>query len=154
MALGGFVQKSTRDLGYFVEFDPSLPEFLVSDRTRLRQVLGNLMDNAVRFTQSGSVILRIRPGLIDGAAAISFEVEDTGVGIANPDHDVIFEQFRQVDGGIKREVGGSGLGLAISKRFVNLLNGEITVSSKLGKGTTFRVVLGLDQIIEERKTAA
>ena len=113
-----------------------LPEDLpavYADRTRIRQVLINLMSNAARFTDEGGVTIS---AAVDGGD-VRVSVADTGIGIATEDLSKVFEEFRQLDGSIRRRVGGSGLGLAVSKQFVELHGGSIWVESQVGTGTVF-----------------
>jgi len=111
---------------------------VVNDSTRLRQVLVNLLSNAIKFTESGSVEVRVSE-LSPMQMAIS--VKDTGIGIAESDINHIFEEFRQVDQTTTRKYAGTGLGLAITKSLVQMMKGTITVESKPGQGSTFRVEL-------------
>ncbi|APA67924.1 sensor histidine kinase [Janthinobacterium sp. 1_2014MBL_MicDiv] len=115
----------------------AVPQAAVLDATRLRQVLLNLMSNAVKFAGGGSVTLRVRGERLDGDAwRLSFAVSDTGVGIALDDQQRIFEPFVQADSAGAKD--GTGLGLAISREFVQLMQGELTVESVPGQGATFR----------------
>jgi signal transduction histidine kinase len=116
--------------------DGDLPP-LYTDQDRLKQILMNLLSNAIRFTEAGTVAIRARR---DGSH-IAIAVEDTGVGIPADALDLIFEEFRQVDSSPTRKHGGTGLGLAISRRFARLLGGEVSVTSTLGVGSTFTVTL-------------
>ena len=116
--------------------EPSVPP-LLTDRNKLRQVLVNLLSNAIKFTPSGEVRLTARS--YDGR--LELRVTDTGVGIAKEDQEIIFEEFRQLDGTSTRKVGGTGLGLAISKKLVDLLGGTIALESEPGQGSTFIVNL-------------
>jgi signal transduction histidine kinase/DNA-binding NarL/FixJ family response regulator len=124
-------------------FDPALPDHVVGDPGRLRQVLLNLLNNAVKFTPAGSVTLTVqREGTgtaPDGSPGdvIRFAVTDTGIGIAPAQQDRLFKRFSQVDGSISRRFGGTGLGLAISRHLVTLMGGEIGVESREGQGSTF-----------------
>ncbi len=132
-----------RGLWLTVDVDPDLPE-LLADRTRIRQVLLNLLNNALRFTDSGGITVRATADA--GAAAsdnrlapsVIFSVSDTGAGIAEADLERIFEPFTQLDSSPSRKHGGSGLGLTISKRFVELHGGRMWVESKVGQGSVFR----------------
>ena len=109
-----------------------------SDRTRVRQILVNLLNNAGKFTQNGTVTLRARP---DGEAWADFEVADTGLGMAPDQVSRLFQPFMQADASLTRRAGGAGLGLAISSKFCELLRGEIGAESTLGQGSRFRVRL-------------
>ena len=119
------------------------PVTLNSDPQRLRQILTNLLINAKKFTQDGSITLRTRADLLGKMPAVRFEVIDTGIGIAAEHHETIFEVFRQADSSTSRKYGGSGLGLAICKRLTRRLGGRIWVESAPSKGSTFVIVLPL-----------
>jgi signal transduction histidine kinase len=127
------------------EFDAALPARVNGDPTRLRQILTNLLDNAIKFTErGGQVLLRAQ---YDGANAtlhrVSFEVHDNGIGISETAQHRLFEPFTQADESTTRRFGGSGLGLAITKELVALMGGQLSVTSKQGTGSTFRVELEL-----------
>jgi CheY-like chemotaxis protein/CHASE3 domain sensor protein len=130
-----------------VQLAPELPATVYTDRHRLEQILRNLMANAVKFTEHGSVALRVAA---QGPERVAFEVRDSGIGIDTSQHDLIFEAFRQADGTASRKYGGTGLGLSISRDLARLLGGDIAVQSTPGQGSTFTVVLPL----EYRKTQA
>ena len=121
--------------------DPALPAWRHGDATRLRQILLNLLGNAVKFTLVGEVVLRVTPGA--GAGAIHIGVVDTGIGIGEASLAQVFEPFRQADDASNRRFGGSGLGLAICKQLVEVMGGRIGVRSELGKGSRFEVELPL-----------
>ncbi|MEW6220551.1 MAG: response regulator [Thermodesulfobacteriota bacterium] len=118
---------------------------MVSDERKLGQILTNLMGNAIKFTEQGTVTLEVRLADREGCAEIQFVVEDTGIGIA-PEHlAIIFEPFRQIDGSASRKYSGSGLGLSICKRLTTLLGGELAVQSTLGQGSRFTLALPRDR---------
>ncbi len=125
-----------KGLAIDVDVAADLPE-VFCDRTRIRQVLLNLVSNAARFTEEGGI--SIAATAEDGRVAVA--VTDTGPGIAPADHERIFEPFRQVDGTIRRGFGGTGLGLSISRRFVEMHDGRMWVESALGRGSTFHFTL-------------
>ncbi len=128
----------TKALDIEVEVGERLPAFLIGDEARLRQVLLNLLNNAVKFTSRGRVALRVMA--LDGPpadATVRFEVLDSGIGIPADKHHRLFERFSQVDSSVARRFGGSGLGLAICKRLVDLMGGTIGLSSREGIGSTF-----------------
>jgi signal transduction histidine kinase/CheY-like chemotaxis protein len=121
-----------RGLALHTEIEPDLPRLWV-DPTRIRQVLFNLLNNAVRFTDEGEVTVSV----CQHGGEVVFAVADTGVGIASEDISRVFEEFQQVDGSTRRRQGGAGLGLAISRRFVELHAGCMWVESRVGQGSTF-----------------
>ncbi|MEU4130519.1 HAMP domain-containing protein, partial [Streptomyces wuyuanensis] len=138
-----------KSLDFTITTAPGVPADLVTDDSRLRQVLRNLISNAVKFTERGSVELRIEPAseaeLPDsvhrGGAVVAFRVEDTGIGIAEQQLEVIFGAFQQADGTTSRKYGGTGLGLSISREIAHLLGGAVTAESTLGQGSTFTLYL-------------
>lgn len=128
------------------EIDPGLPNTVLGDETRLRQVVLNLLNNAVKFTSEGSVTLRVaHEGSCEAGECIRFEVADTGIGIAAERQDRVFRRFSQVSPSIQHEYGGTGLGLAICKRLVGLMGGEIGLESEEGSGSTFWVSVSLPE---------
>jgi PAS domain S-box-containing protein len=127
-----------KQLTLVCEIAPNVPTDLVGDPTRLRQVLLNLLGNAIKFTQSGEVSLRVELNADpSNPTALRFIVSDTGIGISGEKLDQIFERFTQADSSTTRRFGGSGLGLTISKRLVELMGGHIWVKSEVGKGSVF-----------------
>ncbi len=131
-----------------IEFPTPIPETLMSDPTRLRQILMNLLGNASKFTERGKIRLVARL-LEDGAdGKLQLEVVDSGIGIAQEDLSRLFRPFEQADGSTTRRYGGTGLGLSICHRLVTLLGGSIEAHSELGRGSCFRVILPLPQLTE------
>jgi len=122
-----------------VIYDPSIPDILVGDSTRLRQILLNLLNNAIKFTEKGHVCLTMkRVGeSAEGQVEIRFLVEDTGIGIGEGDFAALFEPFVQVDQPVTQNYGGTGLGLAIASDLAKLFNGKIEVRSEIGEGSEF-----------------
>lgn len=116
---------------------PALPERIVSDPTRVRQVLLNILSNAFKFTTRGEVSLCVSMSGDHGSGVIKFEVTDTGIGIAEDKQQVLFHSFEQLDAGTTRRYGGTGLGLAISKKLAEMLGGEIGFHSQPGRGSCF-----------------
>jgi signal transduction histidine kinase/CheY-like chemotaxis protein/HPt (histidine-containing phosphotransfer) domain-containing protein len=124
------------DLAY--QMDDDVPAALVGDMARLRQILLNLLNNAIKFTDAGEVVLGVAASrLPDGRHELRFDVRDTGIGIPSDRMDRLFRSFSQVDGSTTRRYGGTGLGLAISKRLAELMAGRMWVESEPGRGSTF-----------------
>ena len=140
--LHGLLDKTASDksLRLTSEIDDSLPETLIGDGARLQQILVNLASNAIKFTDTGEVSIRLFRSDI---AKWGIEITDTGRGIPAAELPYIFETFRQVEGAATRTKGGFGLGLAIVKQLVNLMNGDIKAASEIETGTTFTVILPL-----------
>jgi signal transduction histidine kinase len=124
---------------------PDAPPVMRSDRKKVVKLLVTLLRNAYKFTPSGEVrvVLEIVPGANGEPDRAVYRIEDTGIGIPADAQELVFEEFRQVDGSLTRRHGGSGLGLALARRLARLLGGEITVTSSPGAGSTFRVDLPL-----------
>ena len=142
----------TKGLDLNVTVDTDLPSSLRSDLGKLDQIINNLVGNAIKFTEQGSVAVNIKPAGITAALArtglspdqaIAIEVNDSGIGIPADKIESIFQAFEQVDGSSTRSYGGTGLGLTISRRLAQLLGGDIDVISNEGKGSTFRLILPL-----------
>lgn len=136
--------------------DEKLPQFFYGDSFRIQQILNNLISNAVKFTETGSVIFEVkRLCIFKDSCTVTFSVEDTGIGINPKEIHRLFRPFSQLDGSISRKYGGTGLGLAICQRLVELMGSEIKVKSQEGKGSVFffTIQLGLTQqkAIEEKK---
>jgi signal transduction histidine kinase len=146
-ALHGLMDKTASDkkLRLTSEIDPNLPEVLNGDAARLQQILVNLINNAIKFTEQGSIRVRL---FRHNENKWGIAVSDTGSGIPPSEIPHIFDTFRQVDGAVTRVHRGFGLGLSIVKQLVNMMNGEIEVESILGEGSTFMITLPL--VIPER----
>jgi len=124
---------------------PDVPVVLKGDPGRLRQILINLLGNAVKFTQQGEIILEIRTvSAKDEKAVLKFSVSDTGIGIPKEKLEHVFESFSQADGSTSRNYGGTGLGLTISRQLVELMGGSLTIESEQGKGSTFSFTVRFD----------
>jgi signal transduction histidine kinase/DNA-binding response OmpR family regulator len=129
-------QARRKGLQLLLDIDEDVPRFVRGDAVRLKQVLINLMGNAIKFTANGSVRTHVARGA--AAGEVRFAVRDTGIGIAPKDHERIFDSFSQADSSPGRRYGGTGLGLAISRQLVELMGGKLDVESALGRGSTFR----------------
>ena len=128
-----------KDLELIGDVGVDVPDAVLGDPTRLRQVLANLIGNAIKFTDQGEIVVSVRTGEeLDGRVRLEFAVSDTGIGIAADKTETIFEPFRQADSSTTRKYGGSGLGLAISKRLTELMGGRIGVEQRSGGGSVFR----------------
>jgi PAS domain S-box-containing protein len=134
-------QALTRDLEFRVDYDDGVPVWVVGDALRVRQVLLNLISNAVKFTEEGEVVLRISCSMLDDVVDVAFGVRDTGIGIAASKLGQIFEPFTQADGSTTRKYGGTGLGLTISRQLAHLMGGRIDAVSTLGVGSTFTLAV-------------
>ena len=137
------VRAREKHLELLAEVAPEVPRVVRGDPTRLRQVLMNLIGNAIKFTEQGEVVVSVSAGAIDGNAEIRFAVRDTGIGIAAEHVGSVFKEFTQADSTMTRRYGGTGLGLAISQRLVRLMGGELAVSSEVGRGSEFGFTLSL-----------
>ncbi|RWF53630.1 MAG: PAS domain-containing sensor histidine kinase, partial [Mesorhizobium sp.] len=126
-----------KNIGLGCHVEPDVPQMITADPGRLRQVLLNLIGNAVKFTDTGGVLLTVARARTETSDCICFTVADTGPGLREEDMERIFEEFEQSDGTSTRVHGGAGLGLAISKRLVTAMGGTISVSSRLGEGSEF-----------------
>ena len=149
------VRAHEKGLALVCEIAPKVPTDLVGDPTRLRQVLLNLLGNAIKFTESGEVALRVTPDADSSVpGALRFTISDTGIGIPGEKLGAVFERFTQADSSTTRRYGGSGLGLTISKRLVELMGGRIWVESGVGKGSVFSFAVPLEIWAGARRRAA
>ncbi len=137
------VRARERHLELLAEVSADVPRAVRGDPTRLRQVLMNLIGNAIKFTEQGEVVITVSAAATDGTARLSFAVRDTGIGIAAEHVTSVFKEFTQADSTMTRRYGGTGLGLAISQRLVRLMGGELSVKSEVGRGSEFSFALTL-----------
>jgi CheY-like chemotaxis protein len=139
------LRAAQKDIQLTCHIEPEVPVRVVGDPVRIRQILVNLIGNAIKFTGHGGVTVRVsRIAQADGAIGLQLNVSDTGIGIAPEKQHIIFDPFTQADNSTTRQFGGTGLGLAITAQLVNLMGGTIRLESEVGKGSTFLVTLRLD----------
>jgi CheY-like chemotaxis protein len=136
------LKAEAKGLRIHATYDGGLPETMVGDAPRLRQLLGHFVANAIKFTHKGSVEMRVKRDA-RATGVLQIEVEDTGIGISADQLERIFESFRQVDSGLSRSYPGLGLGLALARKLSTLMQGEISVASEPGKGSTFTLRIPL-----------
>jgi signal transduction histidine kinase/CheY-like chemotaxis protein len=149
------VRAHEKGLELAYEVAPEVPDSLVGDAGRLRQIILNLAGNAVKFTEHGEVVTQVRSESLPGnAARLHFSVRDTGIGISPEKHQQVFEAFSQADGSTTRRFGGTGLGLSITRQLVSMMSGRLWLESEVGRGSTFHFTaeFGLQATrIEERE---
>jgi two-component system, sensor histidine kinase and response regulator len=133
-----------KGLELLCEVEPDIPQFVLADSNRLRQIILNLLGNAIKFTHDGEVALKVQKEIAEGEADLfHFTISDTGIGIPHDKLDAIFQPFAQADSSTTRKYGGTGLGLSISMRLVHMMGGKIWVQSETGKGSTFNFTVRL-----------
>ncbi len=140
------VRVHEKNLAFICSLNPSLPQWFKGDPGRIRQVLTNLIGNAIKFTEQGQVAVSYQ--LVSnqvGDTMLRFSVTDTGIGLSNEQQARLFQKFSQADGSTTRKFGGTGLGLAISKQLVEIMGGEIGIQSEIGQGSNFWFTLALQQ---------
>jgi len=144
-----------KNLELLLHIAPDVPERLMGDPGRMRQVLVNLVGNAIKFTDQGEIEVQVKTlaGISDGVAQLQFSVRDTGIGIPHDKLDVIFESFSQADTSTTRKYGGTGLGLTISSQLIDLMGGRIWPESEPGKGSTFFFTLSLPAVSSDALAA-
>ena len=148
-------QARQKGLSLACEISPGIPAEVTGDPARLRQILVNLLGNALKFTPSGSVLVRAtREYGASHEIQVHFEVTDTGIGIPKEKQSIIFQPFAQADGSMTRRYGGTGLGLSISMRLVELMGGRMWMASEPGKGSTFSFSLSFQCPHAEAEAAA
>ena len=133
----------SKGLKFLIEIDEKLPSAILLDEVRIRQVLFNLVGNAVKFTSEGYIELKVNGKFYSNSSKIDlvFSIKDTGIGISEEDKGIIFNAFQQSNSHDIKKYGGTGLGLAITRKLVELMNGNIELESIIGKGSTFKVIL-------------
>lgn len=138
-----FSEKATKkNIGLVSTVNQTVPNLLILDEIRIRQVLLNIVGNAIKFTEQGQVIISVYFDLVDkGNGMLSITIEDTGIGIPDSQQDIIFEAFKQQSGQSTRKFGGTGLGLAISKKLVEKMNGQIFLTSTVDAGSCFSIII-------------
>ena len=132
------------EVNFVLDIDPTLPKYLTGDVGRIRQILMNIIGNAIKFTKEGSITLKVTWNKYEAAPDIIFDVVDTGIGIRPEDKEKIFGKYDQADTRRNRNIQGTGLGLAISRNLAMLMGGMITVDSVYGEGSTFHIVICQD----------
>jgi signal transduction histidine kinase/CheY-like chemotaxis protein len=144
-------QLDEKSLELKLEIDPAAPQSIISDGEKLRQILINFLSNAVKFTERGGITVSLRygAGSPGDPCPVSISVTDTGVGIEQDKHGLVFEAFKQADGSTSRRFGGTGLGLSISRELAGLMGGKIDVQSQAGAGSTFTLLLPLEMPTEQ-----
>ena len=141
------VKAKEKQLEIIINYAPTLPSRFIADAGRLRQVITNLVSNAVKFTDSGYVLIEVdiaKSGRVSDKSMVTINVTDTGIGVEPSKTNDIFQKFTQADGSTTRNYGGTGLGLSISKKIIELMNGRISVKSVFGEGSTFGFVVPLE----------
>lgn len=141
------IKADEKNLDFKIKIDDQIPDRLIGDPTRVNQILINLIGNSIKFTDKGFVEVRVHPdrsGKSENQVQLTFDIEDTGIGISKEYVAKIFESFTQAGTDTARKFGGTGLGLTISKQLVDLMSGSISVESELGEGTTFTVSIPIE----------
>lgn len=144
------VKAQEKDLYLRESYTESLPEYIYSDPARLRQVVTNLVGNAIKFTETGGVEISLRLRRADDRQQLAIEVSDTGIGMTESQSASVFQAFVQADSTITRRFGGTGLGLSISRDLTNAMGGDIHISSKVGEGSKFTAIVDVGDISAEK----
>ena len=135
------MRTTAKGLAFFVNIDPSLPHKLIGDENRIKQILINVLGNAVKYTREGFIKLDISGEVEGKSIQLKFCVEDSGIGIKNENFSNLFELFSRVDTKRNRNIVGTGLGLSITKQLCEMMNGSISVQSEYGKGSVFTATI-------------
>ena len=144
-------KSNEKGLDLIVQYSPNIPKHFLGDSGRIRQIILNLIGNAIKFTEKGQVLVNIKTAEITNKVAdIRIEVIDSGIGISEPDQNKLFKKFSQVKN--DRKFGGTGLGLTISKQLIEIMGGTIGVKSKEGQGSTFyfNIKLPVTNVYQEK----
>jgi len=148
------VRANERNLEFICSVNPTMSQWFKGDPGRIRQILTNLIGNAIKFTEQGEVSVSYQwVSNKEGRQLLRFAVKDTGIGLSQEQQAKLFQKFSQADGSTTRKFGGTGLGLAISKQLVEMMEGEIGIESEIGQGSTFWFTLDLETIEEKESTA-
>lgn len=139
-----------KNVELLLQIQPGLPENFVGDVGRVRQIITNIFGNAVKFTHEGHVLIDVKGERVEKSVNLVISIEDTGIGIESSQIDDVFNKFQQADGSTTRKFEGTGLGLSIAKQLVNLMGGEVTARSEIGKGSCFEIQLSLPIAHEEK----
>ncbi len=143
--------KKGLNLAYVI--DAITPRMIRGDPVRLRQILGNLLDNAIKFTERGSIMVLVSSEFFDSMYEVHFAIKDTGIGVPEDRMERLFKPFSQVDNSISRKYDGAGTGLAISKRLVEMMGGQIWAESDIEKGSTFHFTIMAKSVSTMHKAA-
>jgi len=135
--------KKDNGVDVLVRYQPDMPSSFIGDGGRIRQIITNILGNALKFTEVGHILVDVSGSTEDEISTLTFSVTDTGIGISADKIDLIFDKFRQADGSTTRRFGGTGLGLTIARSFIRLMDGELMVESEIGKGSTFSFTIDL-----------
>ncbi len=145
------VNARSKGLEFSFDYAPVKDKNFYGDKMRLRQILINLIGNAIKFTEKGAVTVKAYAEKSDGKEILRIDVKDTGIGIAQENFDVVFERFKQGDSSVSRKYGGTGLGLSISHNLATLMQGHISLQSELGKGSAFILRLPFREVSDNEK---
>ena len=145
------VNARSKGLEFSFDYAPVKDKNFYGDKMRLRQILINLIGNAIKFTEKGAVTVKAYAEKSDGKEILRIDVKDTGIGIAQENFDVVFERFKQGDSSVSRKYGGTGLGLSISRNLATLMQGHISLQSELGKGSAFILRLPFREVSDNEK---